>query len=358
MNPREVAMIIVNGTNYTEWENVMVHVEFPGIFRMFRFSVSEQDPAVKRFADLQIKPQDKCEVYLGGELAVSGYVYERQTYYDANRHGVQIAGQSLPGDTVRSSVMEEGGQFNNQNLLQIAKKLYKPYGINVVTKGDTSGMMLQFDDAQVQPGESPFHMLERLARARAVWIGDNASGDLVLFGGMQGEQGGGAALVEGENIQWARITIDDLELVQHGTVLSQGNGTDDVWGRDVSSPQAEFNMKFNRYKPYKMQLERGASNSKIMQELQLRARYERNWRAGTYIIAEIGVQGWFKPNGGLWEATPVDQQPVFVHSPMAMIDDMLAVKKVTWTQDNENGTMTTLELVDPSHYNGQGIQFD
>ena len=37
----------------------------------------------------------------------------------------------------------------------------------------------------------------------------------------------------------------------------------------------------------------------------------------------------------------------YIYSPMAMLDGTMKIKTVTWTQDNNQGTQTTLELVAP-----------
>jgi prophage tail gpP-like protein len=272
--------------------------------------------------------------------------------YDAHRHGVLIAGQSRPGDSTRTAIdtKQNGGQYSGQSLRQIATQVFQQLGINVKFAGNSQALDSTIDDAQVQPTESHFHFVERLARGRA-WIGDDVQGNLVLYGGLDGG-GSGPALVEGENIQWARVTINDLSIIKEGEVYAQGPCTDKNWGASCTEPSVPFNMNFPRTKPYKLLLERGASNSKIMEELKYRARYEIAWRLGTQIRAEIGVYGWFAPNGGLWQPLPINEQTVNVYSPMAMLNTPLAIQALTFSQDNEAGTMTTLELVDPGHFYG------
>src|SRR5215831_13273481 len=103
-NQKEIAVITVNGQNYKHWETVWVHLEFPGIYRHFRFSVSEQNPMGKNVKDIQIKTGDDCTITLGGEQVLKGYVYERQMYMDANNHAVQITGQSIVGDATLTSI--------------------------------------------------------------------------------------------------------------------------------------------------------------------------------------------------------------------------------------------------------------
>src|SRR4051812_1441995 len=102
--PQELCVVTIDGTEYRDWKTVQVALEFPGLFRRFQLSVSEQSPTAETLGKAQIKPGQKCTVTLGGELALSGFVYERQTAMDAGNHAVQITGQSLAGDTAVSSI--------------------------------------------------------------------------------------------------------------------------------------------------------------------------------------------------------------------------------------------------------------
>jgi prophage tail gpP-like protein len=359
--PEETAIITVNGAEYREWESVTVHLEFPGIFRTFRFSVSEQSPGALTMSKLQLKPGDQAQVHLGGELAITGYIYERQTVLDAGRHAVLLVGQSLPGDTTRTSIdhtkLGEKGQFRDKSLVQIATELLKPYGIKVVTKGDSSKMNIPFEDAQVMPGESPFHMIERLARRSAAFIGDDNAGNFVLYGGESGgaQAGSGAALIEGENIQSERVVITDMELINPGIAMGQAWGTDQKWGRDVAQQELRQKGSATRYKPYLFLMERSLGPQRLQQELKMRLDYEMAWRDVTKISAEIDVYGWHKPGGGLWQAAP--DELVYVNSPSAMVSENLAVQAITFTQTNEGGTMTKLTCVNPAFYFGAGVQF-
>jgi prophage tail gpP-like protein len=357
-HPSEICTVIIGGQEYVEWEAVQVQIEFPGIFRRFMLAVSEQAPMARQFNELRIKPGDSCTVLLGNAPVISGYVYERQTYLDANKHGIQITGQSKAGDTIRTGIeidkLGNGGQFQNQTLPQIANKVLQPYGITAIPMGDQSDMNVPIEDAQVHPGDSPFHFIERYARGRA-YIGDDINGNYILHGGLSGGGSSGAELVEGENIQWCRITLNDMEVLSKGTAWGQSRGTSEQWGGKTSHQEDRRDGTAPRYKPHLFLVEPGLGPKTIKQELKMRLDYEMSWREGTKITADIGVYGWFKLGGGLWGAGP--DELVYVYSPSAMVTENLAVKKVTFLQNNEVGTMTTLELVNPAFYGGKGTQW-
>ena len=62
-DPREIATIVINGQEITDWETIWCHLEYPGRWRSFRFSVSEFDP---NFSE-QIMPAMSCDEHLAGE---------------------------------------------------------------------------------------------------------------------------------------------------------------------------------------------------------------------------------------------------------------------------------------------------
>jgi prophage tail gpP-like protein len=79
-----------------------------------------------------------------------------------------------------------------------------------------------------------------------------------------------------------------------------------------------------------------------------RANYERMWKDGSLINCTIVVQGWLRAGRALWNAG--DQ--VHVYSPMAMLDQPMAIQNCTFSQDSRQGTITTLDLVNPEALQG------
>jgi prophage tail gpP-like protein len=357
--PQEKCIITLGGGQFEDWERVEVTLEFPGQFRRFSVSISEESPTPTTRAAQQIAPGMQCTVTLAGELIITGYVYERQTVMDATTHAVQITGQSVAGDTTRTSIdtdkLSGKGQFENKSMVEIAEEVLQPYGISVAQKtGDEEGMNAKFKSEQVARGESPFHLLERLARSAAVHIGDTESGMYAFHGVGGGPSGGGGALVEGENIQFMRLVVSDMTLLNQYIVLGQGQADDKTWGRKTAQRELREGGEASRYKPGLWMLERGFSNNNIDAELKRRLLYERAWRAGVQVQGEVGVYGWLKPGGGLWQPGP--KELVYVHAPSAMVEESLAARKIVFSQDNARGTMTTIELVTKEFLTGGGVQ--
>jgi len=82
---------------------------------------------------------------------------------------------------------------------------------------------------------------------------------------------------------------------------------------------------------------------KTEQEVLDRARNEALWHEGPVIEATVTVQGWFRDEENVWWPGDV----VFVYSPMCPLNQLMKIQTVTFTQDNNSGTETTLELKQP-----------
>ena len=74
------------------------------------------------------------------------------------------------------------------------------------------------------------------------------------------------------------------------------------------------------------------------------------WVAGTKIVANIIVYGWTFDGHQLW----APGMNVMVDTPMAMLNMMMKVRTVTFEQNNQSGTTTTLEVVAPWVFDDNG----
>jgi len=166
-NPREIA----------GWTGVSVH---RGIERCpSGFEIEFTEPLPGR-SDVVVSPGDFCEVMLGSDLVLTGFVDRYMPAYSARSHAVRISGRSRSQDLVDCSVVtEKGVQFKQESVTQIAKKLAAPYGIEVnLAPGTDDGGPIEV--VQVMIGESPYAVIERLCRFRALLIYDAPDGSMII----------------------------------------------------------------------------------------------------------------------------------------------------------------------------------
>jgi prophage tail gpP-like protein len=351
--PQETAVLTVNGVKFDDWETVFVEKRLNDSFSYFRFTAAERDPVFGQatpplWEKLQFKPGDRCTVALAGVQVIDGFIETRQVAYNASSHGVMLVGKSTTAWAARSSVDTKTGSFDGKNILEIAKEVLAPYPVGIKTIGVLD--LTPFVRLQNEPGELIWDFLERLARPRGVVMGSDAFGNFLLIGPHTFPTV--TQLIEGVNIKSCQCTITHLQTYLQFDTRAQAPATQDQSGTDISQLNATALSRITT-QPYSKLITPSEHSVPSQAEVEARNNNERIWHDDTEVQATITVQGWLFNQTRLW--TPGDH--VFVRSPMAMLNQDLALQKVIFTQDSNNGTQTTLDMVLPGLLRGS-LNFD
>jgi prophage tail gpP-like protein len=348
VKPTEEAVLIVNGREFRDWESVWVQRRYGDSCTLFRFTAAERDPIFNQqgfplWEKLQFKPGDLCTVLMAGQLAVTGFIETRQVAYNATQHGVQLDGKSYSANAAKSSVDTKTGSFDGKNILQVAQEVCAPYGVGIKVIGSLD--LTPFKKLQNEKGELVWDFLERIARPRGVVMGSDHLGNFLMIGehaGLVVDQ-----LVEGYNIKACQCVITHKDIHLDVNVAAQGPGDDQFNGPQANEMTADVATSVARvlYSKIIVPMEHPPTSQA---EVQNRANYERMWKDGTLINCTIVTQGWLRAGNALWEAG----DHVHVNSPMVMLNQAMGIQNVTFTQDNQNGTQTTLDLVNPEALRG------
>lgn len=347
----EIAVLTVNGRDYKEWETVSVrHAMRDSPPYVCRFTCSEGLPIAKNFGLLQIKPGDECTVTLAGFPAFTGTVMTRQVYYDANRHHIEIQAGVFP-EVSTSSVISKTMEWKDKTFQQIGDDVLKKLGLKMKFEGG-SAPSTKFPRASATHGESIQDFLDRLGRSvstqsgSAIKFTSNANGEYVV---VVGPGQGNDSVTEGKDIIIGREIIFNASAARSIPVISQSPSNDKQWGaKNYSGPfNKEAIDSFMSSAPSVIMNEIPTSDKEVLKN---RGSNESGWMEEDQVTAIITVYGWLRPSGGLWERN----QKVRVYSPMLIMNgDELEAKSVTFTQDNNTGTRTTLELCNANAL-GQG----
>jgi prophage tail gpP-like protein len=343
--PNEIAILIVNGVNYTDWESVSVKHQFreqPPY--TCRFTCSEGSPLSTLLAKLQIMPGYDCKVTLAGQLAFTGKVTTRQVVVDARRHHIEIQCASNL-EMATSSVISKTGEWKNKEPEQIIRDVLKPLGINLKVEGGQLPK-IKIPRYSATPGESIHDFIDTLTRHLGVdggkfgiaHTGDEFGNFVIMVGGI----GGSDTLTEGRNMLEGREVIYDPAQAGGVPSPSQGPGTNDTWGAHVASVpfvSKTFPIIGSKYPPGVVVPELPFMGKQLHEG---RASSESNWLQEAFVTVYGTVYGWLRPSGGLWKRG----QDVTVNSPMLVMNGVpLILKSATFSQDNSTGTRTVLELV-------------
>jgi len=191
------------------------------------------------------------------------------------------------------------------------------------------------------PGADAGRIGFRIKGAKKIEI--DANGNLVAA---VGPNGGSDTVYEGDlgrpSMLEGREIIYNVGMAEGTYGLGQKPGTDGVWGAQsahVPFYGNTFQSLAGTYSPQVLPLEIPAWQNSF---IKYRAKAEENWQSEDQVTVFATMQGWLRPSGGLWQRN----QSVNVVSPMLVMDGgmSLTAKSVTFTQDNQTGSRTTLEL--------------
>jgi prophage tail gpP-like protein len=335
----ELAALVVNGRAFRDWSAVAVEVRHGDPIAQATFSVAEVGANSGGWAAQRLALDQQASVTLAGRVGLKGIIAVRQAAFNAQQHGLQIIVQSDASKIVISSAQVPTGQFKGYTYSAIAKSLLAPHGLSFEMRGSPAGAEKVFDKVNVLVGESPWHVLERLARMRNLFLMPKADGTGIIAH-RGGEGGAVAELVEGKNIKAAQCVLRDDAAFNKISVIGQKKGNDQEWGDDARVSATAVNPQVSGNRPLIIIAEEPIDR----QDAQMRADRDMAENVATSVNANITVQGWLTGDGRLW--MELLGEDVTVKSPMLFPENSmtLAISAVRHTQDDGGGTETSLTL--------------
>lgn len=334
------ATVVVNGTVFAGWTSVSVSRSLKQAASPFDLEIVEQaagPPIPASFRKLM--PGDTCEVYLGGHLVVTGFIEVRNPAFGPEDAGVRVSGRSKTADLVDSSIVDPPGEFRDATPAQVIRRVAERHGINVIEKAPPGEPKPRI---QVQPGETPFELTDRLTRFRGIAPHDDENGDLVLDR-VDLAAAPVASLVEGVNIKHASATLRMDNRHSEITVKGQQPATDENWGHPANQVVARVQDEaVGRYRPLLLFNEEPGD----IADLRQRADWEGARRGAESVQLSVTVQGWERPGGGLWKPGDI----YFCSSPRIPVHRALLAERVTWAQNDQEGTITEINLTPPETF--------
>lgn len=196
--PSDDVSLVINGRAWSGWTNVRITRGIERLPSDFDVQLTEFAPGSRT---IQILRGDAVEVLVGNNIVLTGYVDRIVRSIDARSHSVTITGRSKCADLVDCAAEWPGGQIVGSSVLEIAKTLAAPYGIEVSGIGDMGPAIPQFN---LSRGETPFQILERLCRFGQLLAYDTPDGELLLSGVLTTQAASGFR--EGVNVIRASVT--------------------------------------------------------------------------------------------------------------------------------------------------------
>lgn len=328
--------LTVDGLDYFGWKSVEITAGLEDQARSFTLSITWKWPG--QIEPLPIKAGAKCQVKIGDDLVLTGWVFATPISYDHQQITTSISGRSLTADLVDCAAVNKPGQWNNQSVLAIVSALAAPYGIRVRSQIPEGSKL---SDHTIEPGETVFESIDRLLTLFRVFSTDDAKGMAVLAK-PGSEVRAFDTLGVGNNILTGDAPLDFSAVFSEYQVLGQKSGTDEEFGAEAAEVSAVVSDPRMSRKRVMIIQESGQMTNELAQA---RANWERGSRMGKALTTTYTVQGWRQSNGALWKHNSL----VRVIDPIVGFERIMLIARVTYSL-TDSGMITTMEVGPPDGY--------
>ena len=349
-----VLTLTTGGQVLSGWQTIRVSRSCEAVPSSFDLTLTERYPGDA--GEAQISPGGTCEIRIGADLVLTGYIDQRMLSIAPEQHEVRVVGRSAVQDLVECSADLPRSTVNAGTFLSIAQGLAAPYGIDVHCRSPVGGQT--FPAFSVVPQETPYEIIERVARYLRVLVYDDTDGSLLLVpvgdggtmasGFKQGVnvQGGSATFTMNE--RYSAYTPNYLGTADVLDMRNQVNPSAPVPGRfpdviDAEVPTVGIGGKARKRNLVVVseQIDVGnAGNPSLI--VQQRAEWEAARRRGRSKALQVVVDSWRDQKGALWRPNayaPIDM-PV-----LKLSNENWVIGSVTFARDQQQGTTAELILM-------------
>lgn len=336
MDEANTVTLSVDGLDYDGWKEVEISAGLERQARDFRLGITWCWPGQEVVRP--IRQGSRCEVRIGNDLVLTGWVFSTPISYDAKQITLSVSGRSLTADLVDCAAVNKPGQWKNQGVLSIVQALAAPYNLKV---GSEIPATATLSDHTIEPGETAFESIDRLLTLFRVFSTDNAAGQVVLAS--VGSQGRAFDAIEvGKNVLTGSANLDFSGVFSEYQVLGQRSGTDKAYGEKAAEVSATVKDGRTARRRAHIIHQTGQMTDELAQS---RANWERGNRIGKALQSTYTVQGWRQSNGALWRHNTV----VRVIDPLIGFDRDMVIAEVTYSL-SDAGMITTLMVGPPEGY--------
>ncbi len=321
----ETVGLRIGSREWRAWSSVSINAGIAKACRSASLAVSAVDPARQGLLDLV--PGLDCEVRIGDDLVITGYVSTDEiAAKDGTKYKLGLRSRTCD---IADCTVEYVGAFAKRRVEEIASALCAYYGVPVICDCDTGAVLPTF---KAERKEKVMAALGRLAQERGLLFVDDALGRLHI----QTINGDGpvvATIERGKHYEELERTRSDAERYRLYRVHGQtADEFDAVGGR--------LDAWVSRRRVLTLDSEKAAGKDACLR----RARWEAAVRAGKSVQYNVTVPGWrvdpSDARSALWTPNTV----VHLVDPVWRIDADLLVADVTYTRAVGAGTRTVLKL--------------
>lgn len=292
-----------------------------------------------------VQPGDACQISLGGDLVITGYVDEFKPSFSPEAHAIRVAGRGKCQDLVDCSAVWPNSQISGTSAVDIATKLASHYGIEVYC--DVTGLVTipQFN---IFIGETSFEIIERVSRYSQLLVYDQPDGNLRLAQAEDQAQAAGG-LAQGFNVQAASVRNSAQDRFSKYTAFAQSVATFGDAGVGPSMLATIEDKDVARVRERYVVAEAVQGFKDLAQK---RVNWEMNRRIGRARVVTIVTDSWRDAAGVLWQPNTL----VNISLPSLKVqNETWLIGEVTYHRTIEGGTTAELTIMDPRAFKPEPI---
>ena len=347
--------LVANGKALTGWETIRVTRGIERVPSDFEISMTTKYPGS---ADVVVKPGDTCQVKIGNDLVVTGYVDSYEPAISAQQHAIRVVGRSKCQDLVDNSAginaagKSNGMQVTTSSLLDLAKQFAAPFGITASVVGGygpgidggnspvdislvlSNGQPLNFN---ITLTETPMQIIEECARYAALLTYDGTDGNL-LFAPV-GASKMASGFQQGVNIQSAVVcfSMADRHSIYVPSLTSQDTLSDLPGTIFPSNPV--YDRGVTRFRPLIVVSEQFVQGGSLAEK---RATWEMNRRIGRSQSVRLTCDSWRDSAGTLWQPNATARVDI---PALGVVAKDWVIATVSFMRGLESGTTAELILM-------------
>jgi len=345
-DPNEVTLVI-GGRRWLGWQEVRISRGIERCPNDFDLLVTERFPGADAIV---VEPGQTCELRVGSDRVITGYVDRYRSGITYAGHKVRISGRGKCQDLVDCNVVIDGvgSQIGNAGLLDTARRLASPYGIEVESK---AGDAFIAETLSLYLTETPFDVIERLARATGFLVYEGADGNLVL--NRVSEERHATGFEQGVNVEAADVSFSmDQRFSEYRATMTALENMQDIAARAGNADYNTWARVEDRGVPRKRLRTIVVEQTFAGQDFaRRRVEWEMARRFGRSQAISITVDSWRDGEGRLWEPNRLAR----VHIPALKLEDRTwTIGEVTFRR-GKSGEQADIELMPPAAFAPQPV---
>ncbi len=340
--------LVVDGRDLAGWTSVRVTRGIERCPNDFEIGLTNLQP--REVDGIVVHPGDACQLYLGKDLVISGYVDRVLPRITPHDHSIRVVGRGKCQDLVDCAARWPQMQIVNSDLFGIAATLAKPFGIGVQSLGDMGDTVRYFS---IIYGTTAWEVIEEWCRIRKVLAFETPEGNLQLLNAgservpLQGAadlfDAAASGFVEGVNVQSAEAEwsmdqrYSEYRCVRQSieTLMDLGDGGNLI----ATYPDNAV----TRYRPHDAIAE--LSTNQGLDNAMDRAQWEASRRAGRSSAIRLTTDSWRDSAGALY--APGTTAPLSIPSLYKQEDlkgRQWVISEVVYRRDDQGTTAEILMM--------------